>query len=295
MLSDNKVDLVAVIPVGNLLSNQENILQMVAKAREYFIDIVVILDSQPIEIEESFRKIIDGLSDTGIIVDSGMWRNPGGARNRGLELAKSKWVTFWDSDDLPEPFAIMEMVKLSEASCSDIGIGVFQTKNISGPRGPIVRIENVKQDLFPRIIANPGIWRFIFKREFINGIYFPEYSCAEDQLFIQRVFQRDPQIHISEAICYTYVKGTDGQVTNSSKVVADTLNVIKVGISEHKYNQRLNAALILKQIISILKRGTLKQRFHATGLIFQLGRASGFRTLFHTVILYSTSRAGTIK
>jgi hypothetical protein len=127
-----------------------------------------------------------------------------------------------------------------------------------------------------RIVSNPGLWRFVFRRNFIEKVLFPDYSSAEDQLFLQRFFALEPRIWVSDRAVYTYVDGGSNQLTKSNKVSGQTAQVVKRGIYEFSKlrveNQNLIDALIMKQILTVAKFGTGKEKLSGMYLALQYYR-----------------------
>jgi glycosyltransferase involved in cell wall biosynthesis len=259
-------DLTVVIPIGHLDHDTENILRIVVEASTFGIKLILVLDKQTENSQKQFSGKIEqyGLSNFEIV--SGSWGNPGGARNFGITLCQSKWIAFWDSDDIPNLSGIVQLMDEMHNSKCDLGIGIFSQYRKGRPYSEITH-EEQDLSLDHKILANPGLWRFVFKREFIYGISFPESTCSEDILFLQRTLSREPKIYTSNHHIYTYVQGGLNQITKSPFVVDQILQVLKISVAElpEKTNHfhSLYASLIHKQILTVLKKGSALQRFRS--------------------------------
>jgi glycosyltransferase involved in cell wall biosynthesis len=292
------LDLSVVIPVGNLENDFENLVSVAEESQEYGIQIVFVLDKQTNQSKELFNEKIKENNWQDILVLSGDWGNPGSARNLGLTLCSRTFVAFWDSDDKPDFQGIREILHEIQGEKYDAGIGRFRVSRNNSIRLEIGVDDQSKLENFTeRIISNPGIWRFIFRRNFIEKVFFPDYCSAEDQLFLQRFFALEPRIWVSNRAVYTYVHGGIHQLTKSHKVSGQTAQVVKSGISEFSKskvkNQNLIDALILKQIVTVAKFGTGKEKLSGLYLalhyfrVFKIKRVVAAQKLFTKSVFHS--------
>jgi glycosyltransferase involved in cell wall biosynthesis len=279
------LDLSVVIPVGNLENDFENIVSVAEESQEYGIQIVFVLDKQTNENREALIRKINDNNWQDILVQSGDWGNPGSARNIGLTLCSRTFIAFWDSDDKPDFQGIRELLHEIEGDKYDAGIGRFRVSKNKSICLEIGVDDRAKLENFTeRIVSNPGIWRFVFRRNFIEKVLFPNYSSAEDQLFLQRFFALEPRIWVSDRAVYTYVHGGSNQLTKSNKVSGQTAQVVKSGIFEFSKlkvkNQNLIDALIMKQILTVAKFGTGKEKLSGMYLALQYFRMFGIGRVF---------------
>jgi glycosyltransferase involved in cell wall biosynthesis len=178
----------------------------------------------------------------------GSFGSPGGARNAALANLKGRYVTFWDVDDFPNVENVLELVKLMEAQEVDLGIGNWAyTDRPLDPRG-----------VLPREVGNnPGIWRFIFRREFIAENQFSNMKWGEDQLFLTQLFARKPRIVFSDLIVYKYSKHSENSLTSNTDNAKDLFEVASKGIPYLgliNCEQRKSFSLMyIKQVGSLLK------------------------------------------
>jgi len=116
------------------------------------------------------------------------------ARNTGLAQARGEYVYFLDSDDLPEPDALMAMVRRARADRLDVIKGRFAYfDDETGARtpGPAIADHGVETGgaLFARQCREntyePMVWQCAYRRAFLeeNALTMAEGLLFEDELF----------------------------------------------------------------------------------------------------------------
>ena len=290
MKKNRNLDLSAVIPVGNLENDYKNIFNMLKQSDDYGVEVILVVDDQPNELIRSLEAELISQEITFKLIE-GFWKNPGSARNAGFSLCTRTFVAFWDSDDEPILKNISALLNEKASSDSDAILGRYQ---IQGSEQLTLECsfstEKSLEDFTPRILSNPGLWRFIFKREYIKNLAFPACSAAEDQLFLQRFFAGNPRIRISNQIVYTYIQGGGFQLTKSNRVAEETLVATKIGVNEQISStspyQNLVEALIIKQLFSVLKHGSSKHLMQAFSLFSDLRKKIGILRFSKVTILF---------
>lgn len=148
-----------------------------------------------------------------------------------------------------------------------------------------------------KIVAlNPGIWRIIFSRELLDGMFFKPLRMAEDQIFISEAIVKATELKFFNNIVYTYFTGSGHHLTKDSKALQDLLpafnqtsKMIGVGQSE---TELFLQTMATRQLVSGLKFGTFRTR---VGLIKVLGRSGMLlRPVFlkSIVSLFTRARRG---
>jgi hypothetical protein len=116
----------------------------------------------------------------------------------------------------------------------------------------------------------PGIWRFAFKKELIKGRRFPDYRMGEDQVFLAKILLSEQNYLRYEEIVYGYSCNNPGQLTKDRKAVSDLEFAIKEMleiISHSQLSTKVIQMLLSRQILTLLKRGTLRLRLRSVGFI----------------------------
>lgn len=209
------VSLTAVVPVKFPCAYTQKLLLLSKQCKHLNIDLIAVIDTS--ELSKELTSLLKELSMIGVRFLVGNYGNPGSARNAALSELRGEWVVFWDVDDNPNVEKTVQCI--NSESDSEVIICNFRIYYLG--KGVYKRFElrNPKSD----IPSFPGIWRFIFKKNLLDGVYFPNLPIGEDQVFLAKVLSRHPQITFIKEEIYQYNRGTQGQITTSLQRV-DKMN-----------------------------------------------------------------------
>lgn len=193
--------LTTIVPIGDLRRDLSKLVEIRNQAIKNNVKVIFIVDNWD---EESQRKEIRELNHG----DSALVRilpfnggNPGGARNLGLAESDTVWIHFCDSDDKPNLEEILSTINSSKKTDTDIIICNYLIN--SGKSDKTVKAVHTRNLI--EVALNPGIWRWIIKRDITQGIEFPNNKLGEDQVYIARLLSKNPEICISNGpAIYTY-------------------------------------------------------------------------------------------
>lgn len=142
------------------------------------------------------------------------------ARNKGIEVAKGRFITFVDSDDDIAYNTYKDNIDFM-VQHPEIDILQFPQKRI-GWGDNFVKQTNVfykgKKELFLHnyndLQIDNTIWSKIYKRESIGPIRFREGHLHEDKMFILDLLKNVEVVYISNIGCYNYYK-REGSILNT--------------------------------------------------------------------------------
>lgn len=180
-----------IIPVYNVAKYLSQCLDSVIKQTLKDIEIICIDDGSTdgsLEILEQYEQ-----KDKRIQVLVQENSGQGSARNKGLKLAKGKYIQFLDSDDFLEPNCCKRMFDIMEDKQTDVGCFschvLYETQQARKNEDmEYFKIKHLGLNLVTSKLAlslDVNCWNKIFRKSFLdeNGIYFPEKLHFEDVAF----------------------------------------------------------------------------------------------------------------
>ena len=241
-------DLSIIVPIGNFPKDKENLRKICNRLSHINVEVIFILDSQ----SSNCTVELEGICRSNFLFDHKVLAanlgNPGAARNLGLDFYSRSWVTFWDSDDLPNPIPYLSHTK-SVGTSPTIIVGAYVENKLKISKySKHLFGENEKHNL--EIFSfNPGIWRIIFTKDVVGFSRFSSNSMGEDQEFICKILSKNPKIHFSSEIFYEHCTGSSSSLTGSRLHMPDLSRSI-----ESCYGILLQAGLFRREILFICLR-----------------------------------------
>lgn len=222
-MSDVKLSIV--IPVYNveeyLALCLDSIFNQVLSKEDY--EVIAINDGsqdRSLEILEEYQEIHSNLR-VYTFENSGLATT----RNRGMEKAKGKYITFMDSDDLTPKKAYHSMLETIEKTGSDIVTGPVirlegGKKHRSGLHKEVGFTASLKTTITktPELIYDTTSTNKIYKMSFLNehNFQFPANLLYEDILFTQQVYVAAESIDIINDPVYIW-RIRDGETISISQ------------------------------------------------------------------------------
>lgn len=149
------------------------------------------------------------------------------ARNRGIELAKGKYIMFLDSDDFIEPDVLQELIERMEKESLDyLGYGINMIKNgkISDYYAGKKRPDSVNSISGLYYISNYKItisaWGHIAKTSIYrdNNLRFYEGIIHEDYPFMLQTYHFTNKMGFSNKPVYNYDIKPSGTITSTKSI-----------------------------------------------------------------------------
>jgi glycosyltransferase involved in cell wall biosynthesis len=183
---------------------------------------VFVLDSSSEIEKQDFMEFFCSLKGNEFTLVEVKEGSPGGSRNAALETVKTKWVCFWDSDDIPYPETILRVLDdLGEHA--DVIIGNYVTlDDVNQLRQTAASSDHKVENVFTR---NPGIWRMVFSADLVKGERFLRCQMAEDQFFLVKLALASRRCTFSREVFYGYIQHNLPRLTNSTAALSDFILV----------------------------------------------------------------------
>ena len=270
--------LTAVIPIHKMSGKLGSLRKWTQEAVKQDIDLILIHDFGDQETELELVELITTVSSDHIKFISGRFGGPGAARNEGLPYIRTQYFCFWDSDDEPQVRAFVEMAKEAQKAKADIAVGKF-TRTSDRKFGGGVRNRS-SMNFLDQVAFNPGIWRMVFQTNLIGNYRFENLKWAEDQVFLSNINFADREVLEYQDLVYLYNNENNSRLTNDPKNAADLLpSIEKIMETFNSNNSKplcsFNAILVLRQTLTLLKRGDLSLKRRGLMHLFTLLKILG--------------------
>ncbi|MEZ9527920.1 glycosyltransferase family 2 protein [Vibrio sp. 10N.286.51.F4] len=183
------VDISVIVPVYNVEQYLKDAINSLQSQTITNIEVIFVNDGSTDNslkvLEEAAKK------DERIRIISQSNGGASKARNRGIDEARGKYISFMDSDDILPNNALELLLNKFTSTDADLVMGRVERFNSDKiwtpqPQIPIYvreRLTNIND--FPVLLENAGVWNKLYKRKFLidNKLRFLEGNKIEDILF----------------------------------------------------------------------------------------------------------------
>jgi hypothetical protein len=275
MDSQDKFLVSAIIPIKGIERIRPFLLQTLEKCESLSIRVMLAFDVDRNNDEYiNFRHEIEKQFKNPPLIFVSEFNSPGLARNSPLKEVKTEWVTFWDSDDLPDPISVISLIDETILRNKQIGAGMFTIARSNSSQQTIFSQTSWSRNPLLDLSVNPGIWRFVFNTKRVRDTLFPEILMGEDQIFLAKLNINPSEVNFSEIFTYKYLKHPTGQLTTSRSSVNEIVSASKILNSEltTTKHSNLNLLFLTNQILTGLLRTELKTKRAYFDLLKNLSR-----------------------
>ena len=242
-----------IIPVHQLSIRMTSLVKILDSAIGLNIEIVLVVDSasssETLQLQNEVRKF-DG-ADIKIV--HGIFGSAGYARNAGLKVCKCKWITFWDSDDIPNPSKYLRVLENEDVWSYDLLVGAIQETRMNSEETPRIHFPTSAA----RTIAKyPGFTRFLYRSDYIQELQFKSHKMGEDICFLSDVLSKQPRTKYLNELLYEYQVGRSFQTTQLQGNFKDLLKVVNHLIEnsrKYPFSYDLNQQFALRTYAGYLK------------------------------------------
>lgn len=211
------IDISVIVPVYNVEEYVEKCIQSIINQTFKNIEIILINDASTDNSYEIIKKYIG--YDNIIIINNERNIGLSETRNKGIRIARGKYVSFIDSDDFIEKDFLYFLYKSINETNSDIcvssiihwycedGKSKYINKMLYDDLHTIDNETAIRDFLLRKNIYNYACNK-LYKRDLFlnNNIYFPKDRCYEDAYTMYKLLYNSNKICFSKKVTYFYVQ-----------------------------------------------------------------------------------------
>lgn len=274
-MSESKYKLTTIVPVSGMHGQLQLMRKWLTAIDKSSTQVVIIHDVVDNQTAMELEEIQESLGSPNLLVRSGVFGNPGSARNKGLEVAEGKWICFWDSDDEPFPRKVLEMIDQAEASGNNVVVGEFEVRGTNHTiQFPLAHTKAVPHDFPIELAIHPGLWRWAFRKDVLDDVKFLPLRMAEDQTFLSSANIWDKKVMLFHEVVYSYTTGRSGQLTTNPAAINDLVRSMKYSAQTFKTKSKMMKDYLLllwiRQFVTLIKKGNTKAKLQSLPSLVQL-------------------------
>ena len=212
-----------IVPAFNAGDFIDRCLKSILNQNGVSLEVIVVDDGSTDDTVEKAEK--HSHSAQPVTVLTGTNEGPARARNRGIDAARGKYITFADADDEVLPGAYATLVDSLERTGSDIATGAYVRIGSTGRSRPklTARVHArqrlaVRLDDMPELLEEPVLWNKVYRHDFwkrhVGEMW--GFSNYEDQEPVYRALVGAAAIDVLTNDVYAW-RLADGRDTRSKR------------------------------------------------------------------------------
>lgn len=264
------IKVTVIIPIYNMEKYLAECIETVISQTLQEIEILCINDGSTDRSLQILKKYSE--NDTRFVIINQKNRGVAISRNRGIQVAKGKYVMFMDPDDkYPNCNVIQKLYEAVENNNVNIAGGEFSDFD---PEGNVSSRSDYENDMLSGYLFNTnriieykdyqfdyGYHRFIYNRKFLldNNIFFPDLIRFQDPPFMVRALTIAEKFYALTDVTYCYRKNHKTIMWDEKQVEA-LLRGLQLNLQwarEHEMYDLYN--LTIRRIIYDYKEPIMKQ------------------------------------
>ena len=221
--------LTIVVPVHNMSGRLANLSKWLDDAHTQNVKVILVHDKSEDSTGIELLELLESKNSHNFSLLEADAQSPGLARNCGLEIVDTPWFSFVDSDDFVYVSSILKLLKETELSDCEIGIGSYVSSDLRFGQETVVQPPAAKKDALPlHLVKKMGLWRLVLSTSSFGDIRFTDHRMGEDYLYANLVLNRTSRIFTSSQIVYKYFYGGNSNLTSNHSVMSDMIGVIEL-------------------------------------------------------------------
>lgn len=213
-----------IIPVYNKEEYLERCIQSVVNQTYDKLEIILVNDGS----SDSSPQMCDAFAQKDKRIKVIHQKNSGaaGARNQGILAATGQYISFIDPDDYislrfyETLLTILHETSADAVLCKYIRFSGETAKKVTQRTVTKPRVLSTEQtiDGFFGMDGEAFVvpWNKLFKRDLLNGIWFPEGRISEDEFTIYKYLANAKRVAVTEEILYYYYYNTNSETTQQN-------------------------------------------------------------------------------
>lgn len=265
-------DLTIVIPIRSMAGKLNHLASAISDALSANLKVVMVHDWADTLTENELLFLEKKINNENLTLISGHFDSPGFARNEGVKLVSTKWLTFWDADDMPSVPNLLKLLGKVKLADADVGLGAYV--NMFHGNTELEINHTPKPNEIQMIATTLGIWRMIFRSRIVAENPFTNYLLAEDQTFLSDIRIATRRVVCSEVVIYRYISKNPSSLTGNNRKIDDLVKSTKhiltnIRYSKDKAQNEFDWILVGLQAFSLLKFGSIENRLYAIPLLMR--------------------------